>query len=101
MDQKGSPMTPEAEEKLLTSLGSIESSMVAIHEIAARHDRSLDEITSTLNGNGKPGLKQVVAEHSSTLANFRRVGWALGAPILAAVGTGLVAAAIYLVKVLS
>ncbi len=91
-------MTPEIEEKLVAGVASIQATLEAQNKVLEIHGKSLDSVVYTLNGNGVPGLKQTVADHDSTLRNFRRMGWIVGSPILAAVGTGLVAAAIYLIR---
>ena len=83
-------MTPANEEQLLKDVGEIKGTLVS-------HTPMLESLNVSINGNGKPGLKTMVAEHEVTLCNIKRVLWVVATPVLAAVGGGLVTAAVWLI----
>jgi hypothetical protein len=91
-------MTPDTEEKLLQDVGFIKAQTAAQTITLELHGNSLDEIVHTLNGNGMPGLKATVADHERALANLRKAAWIIGTPVMTAVGTGLIAALIWIIK---
>jgi hypothetical protein len=93
-------MTPESEEKLLASVGKIEGLVEGQGIELQTHGETLTAISETINGNGKPGLKQQVAAHEATLDNLKKVLWIVATPVLAACGGGLVTGVVYLVRAL-
>jgi hypothetical protein len=93
-------MTQETEELLLKTVGEIKGLVEGQGKELAEHTASLTGLASSLNGNGKPGLKQQVAAHEATLDNLKKVLWIVGTPVLAACGGGLVTAVVYLVRML-
>ena len=50
-------------------------------------------IDTTIHGNGNPGLKTLVAQHSQSLAVFKRLIWGIGA-LLGTLATGLILASV-------
>lgn len=83
-------MTPEEEKSVIAGVAAIQEHLKAQDGVLKDHTDSLKALTYTLNGNGVPGLKQIVASHESTLTLLKRVVWILITPLLAAAGGGLV-----------
>jgi hypothetical protein len=46
-----------------------------------RIEKQLEKIYTTLHGNGEPGLKTTVAEHTQSLAVIRRIIWGIGTAV--------------------
>jgi hypothetical protein len=65
--------------------------MCPIHEAQLnRIEAHVKQIAMSIHGNGDPGLKTTVAEHTQTLAVVKRILWGTAA----AIGTGLTTFAI-------
>lgn len=79
----------------------IESQFRNVREHLEKQDRVLEKLDHAVNGNGEPGLKRTVDRHEQTLRWVKRVGWAVVTPILAAIGGGIVAAAVYLIHLIN
>ena len=75
-------MTPQTEAALISALATIQANQKT-------HGDTLKKLDHAVNGNGKPGLVLTVDRHEQSLKWFRRVGWAVLAPALAALGVGL------------
>lgn len=97
-------MTPEQESELLASVAAIQVESKSQTAMLQDHGRQLGRIDYTLNGNGKPGLKQDVKDLQDRMATvessrntWSRIAWSIGAPVLSAIGGGLVAAGVWLV----
>jgi hypothetical protein len=91
-------MTNDTENALVAGIASVQATLEAQNKVLAEHGRSLAAINYTLNGNGKPGLKQDVARNKADISAFKKILWVVVAPVLAALGTGLVTATVYLIR---
>lgn len=82
-------MTSEAESRLLADVAGMKVTL-------SNQDKVLSRLDRAILGNGKPGLIVEVDRNKRSIRFMRLVAWAVFAPLLGGIGTGLAAVIIHL-----
>lgn len=84
-------MTPAEQQFIVSQFDDIRDRLTT-------QDETLQSLEYAIHGNGTPGLKTLVDRHDKTIKLAKKIMWIVLTPILAALGTGLVAAGFYLIQ---